>query len=89
MEEPLEVPTDLVRLGFRLVVRESSTVPIFRTSDRWPVALQTIQRRRYLLISQNRGIAVGVTMVEAIQCARKIAGLCTYVDKKRAEEAQQ
>lgn len=84
--QPEPLPADLVRLGFRLVVRQQTQAVVMRGSDRYPVALQNINRTRYLLISSNRGVGVGITLDEAIRAARDVAGLCKYVDRKRFEE---
>ena len=82
------VPDDLVRLGFRLVVRQPHHAVIRRSRDRKPVGVQTIDRPLYLLVSTGYGVATGVTMDEAIQDARSIASFCAYVNTKRAEQAQ-
>lgn len=81
-----QVPADLVRHGFRLVVRRQRGAVIWRAKDHYPVALQSLDMPRYLLISPSRGCAVGVSLQEAIEAARDVARMCEYVDRKRAEE---
>lgn len=44
---------------------------------------------RFILRSQNSGVVVGATLDEAIREARKIRNFCRYMDRKRAEEANQ
>lgn len=84
---PDEVPVDLARLGFKLVVRQQTPI-ICRHPNPKKWRLDHANVPLYILISQEHGVGQGTTLDEAIRTARSIVGFCRYVDKKRAEEEQ-
>lgn len=82
-----ELPTDLVQRGFSVRLRESWNGVIWRGNRERAVALQPMTLPRYLLISEQFGVAAGISLAEAVEGARALVRLIEYVNKKRAEEA--
>lgn len=87
MESPI-LPPDLAD-EFIATWRDGQRVVCIHPRDIRKSRLDYAARGRWILRSQNSGVAVGVTWEEAVREARKIRDFCRYVDRKRAEEAGQ
>lgn len=80
------LPADLLSAGYKLTIRESQNLVSKQSRDPKKWRTYTIQRRRYILISSQYGVGVGLTMAEAIQAARDVKRMIEAVKRKQAEE---
>lgn len=82
--EDITLPADLLSHGFKVIERDEQRLVHLAKPLRFS-STSTIQRRRYILVSECWGVATGLTMDEAITAARKIRDFIKWCKRKEQE----
>lgn len=80
----MELPADLISHGFKVIERDEQRLVHLAKPLRFS-STSTIQRERFILVSESWGVGVGLTLDEAIEAARKIRDFIKWAKRKEQE----